>query len=320
MNLLRLFIIVVSIAFFAKTSLAASPVVAKVNGKPLTAFELNEEFQALLPTAASWHGNVSEETMAGIRKKAMETLIDKELQYQYALEKEMSVSRDEIESQFSGTERAYGSSKKFKEAIKKSGLTKDEVKEYIKKRLLTAKAKEQEVTAKARMSDEELRDHYEKNKGAFNRPEQFRASHILIGVEPAASAEDRRKKLQLAKDILAKIKAGEDFVKLAMRYSTDAGTAPIGGDIGTFHKGMMADDSLEKAVLALKVGEVSDVVESLYGYHIVMLTDLKPPTQLSFDDVKIDIKVRLEQKRADVLYKKWMEGLKAGAKIEILKK
>lgn len=319
MNLLRFLIILASIAFFADTSLAGTPVVAKINGKPLTAFELNEEFQALLPMMGSYHGNVSEEKIAELRRQAMDNLIEKELQYQDAVEKGISASKDEIESELSRMEKAYGSSKKFKDAVKKSGLTKDEVSWYIKKRLLIAKAKEA-VTAKAKMSDEELRDYYQKNKETFNRPEEFRASHILIGVEPAASAEERGEKRKLASDLLAKIRAGEDFVKLAMRYSTDARTAPIGGDIGAFHKGMMADDSLEKAMLSLKVGEISDVVESLYGYHIIMLTGMKPPTQLSFDDVRIDIKVRLEKKRTDELYKKWMEGLKTRAKIEILKK
>jgi len=319
MNLLRSLIIVISIALFAGTSLAGTPVIAKVNGKPLTTFELNEEFQALLPMVGGYHGNVSDERMTEIKKQAMDNVVDRELQYQDALRKGLSASGKEIESEFSRMEKAYGSSRKFRDAIKKIGLTKDEVKEYIKKRLLTAKAKEA-VTAKAGMSDEELRDYYQKNKETFNKPEEFRASHILIGVEPAASAEDRGKKLQLAGDILAKIKAGEDFIKLAMRHSTDASTAPIGGDIGAFHKGMMADDTLEKAVLSLKVGEVSDVVESLYGYHIIMLTGLKPPTQLNFDDVKTGIRMKLEKKKADELYKDWMEGLKAGAKIEILKK
>jgi parvulin-like peptidyl-prolyl isomerase len=148
---------------------------------------------------------------------------------------------------------------------------------------------------------------------------EFRASHILIGVEPSASKEEKEKKLKTAKDILAKIRSGEDFSKLAMRYSTDQGSAPIGGDIGAFHKGM-ADEAFEKAVLSLKVGEVSDVVETLYGYHIIMLTGLKPQTQLAFDEVKNDIKNKIEKKRADELYKKWMEDLKAKAKIEIIKK
>lgn len=320
MNLFKFLIPVVFMVLSANTALADSDVVARVNGKPLTAFELNEEFQKILPMMGAYHGGMSEEKIANIREKALSNLIEKELQYQYALEKGLPVSNKEINSELTGMEKRAGSPAIFKDALKKSGITKEKLKEFIKKRLLSAKAKDQEVTSKAALSDEGLKEYYEKNKGTFNKPEEFRASHILIGVEPAASAEDRGKKLKLAKDILAKIKAGEDFVTLAMRHSTDERTAPIGGGIGAFHKGMMADESLEKAVLSLKVGEVSDVVESLHGYHIIMLTGLKPPTQLSFDDVKTGLKMKLEKKKADELYKEWMEGLMATVKIEILKK
>lgn len=319
MDLFKLLVPVVFMALYANTALADNDVVARVNGKPLTAFELNEEFQEILPMMGSYHGGMPQEKIAEIREQALNRLIEKELQYQYALEKGLSVSKKEIESELTEMEKRVGSPAKFKNALKKSGITKEKLKEFIKKRLLTAKAKNQEVTSKAALSESELKDYYEKNKGSFKRPAEFRASHILIGVDPAATKEERDKRLTIAKDILARIRAGEDFAKLAMRYSTDQGSAPIGGDLGTFHKGM-AEEPFEKAVLSLKVGEVSDVVETLYGYHIIMLTGMTPDTQLSFDDVSMGLKKKLEKKRGDDLYKNWIEGLRAKANIEIVKK
>lgn len=319
MRIPNLVVSFVFLALMADTSFADSKVVARVNGKPLTAFELNEEFQEILPLAGAYHGGVSQEKIAEIREKALNSLIDKELQYQYALEKEVSVPSKEIESELADMEKRFASSAKFKDALKKSGITRNDLKEFIKKRLLAARAKKQVVTDKAALSDTELKDYYEKNKGGFKRPVEFRASHILIGVDPAASKEEREKKLKLAKEVLARVRSGEDFSKLAMRYSTDQGSAPIGGDLGTFHKGM-ADEAFEKAVLSLKVGEVSDIVETLYGYHIIMLTGMKPEAQLTFDEVKADVRNKLEKKRADELYKKWIDALKAKAKIEIVKK
>ncbi len=319
MNLFKLLVPVVFMALYANTALADNDVVARVNGKPLTAFELNEEFQDILPMMGAYHGGMPKEKIAEIREQALNRLIEKELQYQYAMEKGLSVSKKEIESELAEMEKRVGSPAKFKDALKKSGITRGGLKEVIKKRLLTAKAKNQEVTLKAALSDAELKEYYEKNKGTFKKPLELRASHILIGVEPAATKEEREKKLKLAKDILAKIKAGEDFAKLAMRYSTDQGSAPIGGDLGTFHKGM-AEQSFEKAILSLKVGEVSDVVETLYGYHLIMLTGMTPDTLLSFDDVRMDIKNKFEKKREDELYENWIEGLRAKANIEIVKK
>lgn len=320
MNLFKLVIVPVFLTLlYTNTVMANSDIVARVNGKPLTAFELNEEFQDILPMMGSYHGGMTEEKIAKIREDALKNLIEKELQYQYALEKGLSVSQKEVEDQLTAMGKQFGSTAKFNDALKKSGMTRERLKEIIRKRALTAKAKKQEVASKAALSDSELKDHYEKNRESFKRPVEFRASHILIGVDPSATAEEKEKRLKLAKDVLARLKAGGDFAKLAMRYSTDEGSAPIGGDIGTFHKGM-ADPAIEEAILSLKVGEVSDIVESLYGYHIVVLTSNKPETMLTFDEVKADLKKKLEKKRGDELYSKWMEGIRAKANIEIIKK
>lgn len=319
MNLFKLIVPVFLILLYTNTAMANSDLVAKVNGKALTAFELNEEFQDILPMMGSYHGGMTEEKIANIRETALKNLIEKELQYQYALEKGLSVPQSEVEDELTAMGKQFGSTAKFNDALKKSGMTRERLKEIIRKRHLTAKAKKQEVTSKATLSDSELKDHYEKNKESFKRPVEFRASHILIGVDPTATVDEKEKRLKLAKDILARLKAGGDFVKLAMRYSTDEGSAPIGGDIGTFHKGM-ADPAIEEAILSLKVGEISDIVESLYGYHIVMLTSNKPETMLTFDEVKADLKKKLEKKRGDELYSKWMDGIRAKANIEIIKK
>lgn len=318
MDIFKFITAVAFMALSANAAIANTDVVAKVNGKPLTAFELNEEFQDIVPMMGSYHGGMSKEKIAEIRGKALNILIEKELQYQYALEKGLTVSQKAIDSEMDGMEKKFTSTAKFKDALKKSGITKMELKEFIKKRLLTAKAKEQEVTSRASLRDSELKEYYEKNKGSFMRPVEFRASQILIGVDPSSDKEEREKKLTLAKEVLAKIKAGGNFTDLAIKYSTDQGSAPIGGDIGTFHKGM-AEEAFEKAVLSLKVGEVSDVVETLYGYHIIMLTGYKPETQLTFDEVSADLKKKLEKKRGDELYSNWMIDLKAKAKIEIVK-
>lgn len=315
----RFFIAVAFMAISANAAIANTDIVARVNGKPLTAFELNEEFQDIVPMMGSYHGGMGKEKIAEIRERALNILIEKELQYQYALEKGLTVPQQTVESEMNGMEKKFPSTAKFKDALKKSGITKMELKEFIKKRLLTAKAKEQEVTSKASLSEPELREYYEKNKGSFMRPVEFRASQILIGVDPSSNKEEREKKLDLAKEVLAKVRKGENFVDLAMKYSTDQGSAPIGGDIGTFHKGM-AEEAFEKAVLSLKVGEVSDVVETLYGYHIIMLTSMKPEAQLSFNDVVTGLKAKLEKKNGDELYKTWIDGLRAKAKIEIVNK
>lgn len=303
----------------ANTAFAAFDVVAKVNGKELTSFELNEEFQSILPMAGDFHGGVSMGKMAEIREQAMSNLIEKELQYQYALEKGITISKKELDAEFSKIEKKFPTSRKFKDALKQSSLTKEELKGFLKKRLLTAKVKEIEVTSQAKYSEADVKDYYEKNKASYKRPIQFKASHILIKVDPSATKDDKEKSLNLAKELIARIKNGEEFEDLAVKYSDDKGSGSIGGMIGTFHKGT-ADPEFEKAMLSLKVGEISDAVETLYGYHIIKLTGIQPETQLTYDDVGASIKSKLEKKKGEELYQNLINDLRSKAKIEIVKK
>lgn len=303
----------------ANTTFAATEVVAKVNGKELTSFELNEEFQAILPMMGAYHGGMTAEKIAEIREKAMNNLIEKELQYQYALEIGLSVPKKDVDAEFAKMKKQFGSSAKFKDALKKSGITQDELKGFIKKRLLIATAKKQEVSSKAVFSDAEIKEYYEKNKESYKRPDEFKASHILIKVDPSGTKEDKEKSLNLAKELIARIQKGERFEDLAVKYSDDKGSGSIGGNVGTFHKGM-AEEAFEKAVLSLKVGELSDVVETLYGYHIIKLTGVRPEVQLTYDEVKVTIKSKLEKKKGEELYKNLIDELKSKAKIEIVNK
>lgn len=319
MTLSRFFTAIAAILFVGTLAFAENKPIAMVNGKPLTGYELNEEFQAILPMMGSFHGGVTKEKFAEIKEKALNKLIEKELQSQYAEEKGLSVSKKELAAEYAKFEDIAGSSKKLKEALKESGITKEELNEFIKKRLLAVKGKDLAVTSRAKVSDEELKDYYEKNKTLFKRPEEFRASHILIGVDPSSSSEERAVKLTLAKEVLARIKAGEDFAKLAMKHSTDTKSGPLGGDIGTFHKGM-AEEEFEKTILSLKVGEIGDVTETMYGYHIIKLTGYKPEELMSFDEIKAGLKGKLEKQKGSDMYSKWIEEMKGKAKIEILEK
>lgn len=320
MSLSKILIHAVSIVVLFSTAVfAGNEVVASVNGKALTAFELNEEFQKILPLMGAYHGGISKEKIAEIREKALNNLIEQELQYQYALEKGISISKKDLNTEFSKIEKKFDTSKKFKEALKQTGITKEELRGFLNKKLLAAKAKEMEITSRAAYKEADVKDYYEKNKGSYKRPEEFKASHILIKVDPSATNEDKEKSLKLAKELVARIKKGEDFEDLAVKYSDDKGSGSIGGNLGTFHKGM-ADEAFEKALLSLKVGEISDAVETIYGYHIIKLTGKKPETQLTYDDVKATIKSQLEKKKEEELYKNWIDELKGKAKIEIVKK
>src|SRR5690606_36379540 len=135
--------------------------------------------------------------------------------------------------------------------------------------------------------------YYDENKEMFELPSpEIRASHILVDTE------------EEAREILSKIRGGADFEELAKMYSKDPGTKDLGGDLGFFAKGKMVPE-FEEAAFALNPGEVSDVVKTEYGYHVIKVTGRR--SSLSFEDAKEDIRNNLENAKKDKEFAKHIE-------------
>lgn len=204
----------------------------------------------------------------------------------------------------------------IKEMMEARGQNFDEAKQRIKKGLTYQKLMEAQWAGKINVSGDDANKYYSENKAKFEMPEQVRASHILIMPDPNATDPNQAKVKAKAKaeDLLKQIKGGADFAELAKTNSGDTYSAAKGGDLGFFGKGQMVPD-FEKAAFALKPGQVSDVVESQYGYHIIKLTDHKDANTMPFEQAKDDIvKILAQDKQADFA-EKYVTSLKADAKI-----
>jgi peptidyl-prolyl cis-trans isomerase D len=156
------------------------------------------------------------------------------------------------------------------------------------------------IAASLQPTDAELQQYYNDNIKRFQTAEQVRASHILIAVPKGASDAVRQAAQQKAEAILAEVKAHPDqFAQIAERESQDPGSAPKGGDLGYFGRGMIAGGAaFDNAVFALKKDEISGVIQSDFGYHIVKLTDLKPAVTKPFADVKPQILTEVKAQMA----------------------
>ena len=144
----------------------------------------------------------------------------------------------------------------------------------------------------------ELQSYYEQNKSSFSEPEQRRVSHILLTVGEGGSAKDKEGARKLALDLLAKVRARpDDFAKLAQEYSKDPGSATKGGDLGFFGRGMMVKP-FEEAAFSLKAGEISDIVETEFGLHVIRLTEIKGGAVAPFEQVKGKIESTFRQQQA----------------------
>jgi peptidyl-prolyl cis-trans isomerase C len=197
----------------------------------------------------------------------------------------------------------------YKEALKK-GLDKDS--EYLKKVedfrkiTLVGLLLQKDIESKVKVSDQEVKDYYEKNKEKFAPVTQIKASHILVKTEDEA------------KKILERLKKGEDFAQLAKKYSIDTVSAKNGGELGYFSRGQMVPE-FEAAASRLKPGEISGPVKTKFGYHIIKVTDKKVGQVVEFEKVKNLISQNLMGEKQKEVFDSYIEGLKKSYKVEINK-
>ena len=303
--MLKIFSSFILIIFLCIPSFAEDVIVAKVNGTPLTQKTLDTELDRLIPQL-TFHRNVSPEKRKYYYGKALEEIIAKELQYQDALAKGIKIDKGKVEAQIEKFKKRFKSKEAFKAALDKEGLTEDQLQASIEKEMLIQSVITRTVTEPAQVREAELKEYYEKNLSKFKQPETMRLRLI--------STKDEKK----SKDIFAKLKDGDDFGDLAYNLSEDDYRVKS-GDIGYVHKGRMLPE-IEDAASKLKVGEMSEPFSADNKWYIIKLEDKKPENLLSFEGTKVKLKKELEAERAKELKKKWMEDLKAKAKIEVLLK
>lgn len=197
----------------------------------------------------------------------------------------------------------------YKEALKK-GLDKDP--EYLKKIedfekiTLVGLLLQKEIESKVKVSDQEVKDYYEKNKEKFTPVTQIRVSHILVKTEKEA------------KNILGKLRKGEDFAQIAKKYSIDTVSAKNSGDLGFLSKGQMLPE-IEEVATRLKPGEISEPIKTKSGYEIIKVTDKKRGQVVEFEKVKNLISQNLLAEKQKDVFDSYIEGLKKSYKIEINK-
>ncbi len=194
----------------------------------------------------------------------------------------------------------------YEDAVRK-GLNRDreviEVMNEAKKKIVIAKLITTEVDDKINVTDDEIKQYYDAHKNEFMTPAMWRASHILVSNE------------REAQDILDALAKGEKFEDLARQRSMDA-TATRGGDVGYFRLGQLVPE-FEKVALKLNVGQLSGIVQTQFGYHIIQLTDKKEPGAESLERAKSKIVNALKKKKRNEIFEKLVMDMKRRYGVEI---
>ncbi len=287
---------------------------AVVNGVVITRDQYDKELQVHLGRVSRQGKQISDDQMAELKKEILEGLIEREVLYQESRKAGIKIDDQRINDQMAGIRKRFPNEEEFKKALANMDLTEEEVRAQIQRGLAIRELIDQKVANKVVITDEETNAYYAGNPQLFKQPEQVKASHILIKVEPTADDAKKAEAGKKIEEIQQKLKDGGDFAELAKEYS-EGPSGPKGGDLGYFQRGQMVKP-FEDAVFSMQTNEVSGRVETRFGYHLMKVYDKKPGQTLAYADVKDKIAQRLKQEKVQKDATQYVENLTKNAEVE----
>ncbi|HEY8548558.1 MAG TPA: peptidylprolyl isomerase [Vicinamibacterales bacterium] len=288
-------------------------VVARVNGEPLP----RQEFERAIRNIEARAGqSIPADKRDQIYRTVLDELIAFRLVLAEARARNITIAPEEIKARVDEIKKQFPTEAAFQEALKERNMTAADLESETRTELLVNKTLEAEVAPKGTVAPQELDAYYKENPEQFKQPEQVRASHILFPVEAGATPEAKQQVRTQAEAVLKRAKAGEDFAGLAREFSKDA-SAPNGGDLNFFPRGQMVP-AFEQAAFGMKVGEISDVVESEFGFHIIKVTDRKPEQLVPLEQVSDRLASFLKQRKQQQAATAFVQSLRSKYKVEVL--
>jgi peptidyl-prolyl cis-trans isomerase C len=288
-------------------------VLARVNGEEIT----RGEFELAVKTVEARAGQpVPAEQRNEVYRGLLDEMVTLRLLRQEVAKQQVAVPDAEFEAAMKQMRGQFPNEKAFQAALKSQQMTLDQLRIDTRANLAVSKLLEKEVGPKLEVKPTDVSSFYEKNPDKFQQPEAVRASHVLISVAQGADEAAKKAARDKAADVLKQARAGADFAGLAKKYSNDA-SAPRGGDLNFFPKGQMVP-AFEAAAFALQPGQVSDVVETPFGFHVIKVTERRPATTVPFGEVAPRIEQFLRQQRQQEQTKAYVEALKGKNKVEVL--
>jgi peptidyl-prolyl cis-trans isomerase C len=299
-----------------KGDLLSQGPIARVNGSDIPAVELKRASKIFQSSQVA--ARLSADEKKELDKKLVDQIVSAELLYQTARKQEVKDLDKQVDAKMAQARSRFPSEADFVKAIGDLDMSEKDLREYTRRDVLIANFVNSTITAKITVSEEECKKFYDQNIDKFHQDERVRASHILCGVDAKASAEEKKKAREKAEKLRKELAAGADFAKLAKENSS-CPSSKQGGDLGFFGKGQMVKP-FEEAAFALKPGEISNVVETPYGYHIIKQTERASADSVPFNVARPKIEEFLKGQKVSAAVGDFVAELRKTAKIEILLK
>jgi len=289
--------------------------VAIVNGTKLPYQSLEQKLDFVKKRYASQGQQLKEKQLNSIRQDIADRMVEKELLYQKSQELGVEVDMDKVDEQINQFKEKFDDGKKYQQQLSQMGYTEKLLRNEIKQNMAIQKLIEKEIASRVTLDDEELKKYYKGHTKEFKTPAKVKARHILIQTGDEASEADKKEAKQKIEAAQKRLEGGEKFSKVA-KEASDCPSSKKGGDLGFFSKGRMVK-GFEDAAFALEPGEVSDIVKTRFGYHLIKVEDKKPASQKSFEDVKGSLKKRLKNERVRNELDSYLNNLKKEADIKM---
>lgn len=308
--IMTVFIIAVGLVAQAADDSAA----IKIDGEIITQAEVDSQTRLLTLRMEEAGRTVPEQYKHMVRKQAADTLLQTRLLLKAARKAGITVSEEEMKNRFNHVKSSLGSPEQFQSFLTRASLTEESFKDQIYETAIVDRYLENTLKDLPETSEEEAKKFFLENVENFKRPERAKASHILIQFPQGATQEEKDAAKKKAEELLKKLKEGADFAELA-KENSDCPSSERGGDLGFFTRGRMVPE-FEDAAFALEKGEISDIVETKFGYHIIMKTDHRESGTATFNEVKEQLMQNLTQKKKSDRVHDLIESLKKGSEIE----
>jgi parvulin-like peptidyl-prolyl isomerase len=302
-------------------------VVAKGKGFEIRQSQVDEAYLAFKGHRAAMGVAIPDEMRPRIEAEIIEKLIATRLFVDRATPEDKIKAKEVAENFLAEQKKVASSEESFRRQLLAVGTTPEEFAAQIHEQAIVKVVIDREIKLNKKVTDAQARKYYDDNPSLFEEPEQVHAAHILISTRDPVTKKElapeaKLEKKLLAEKILARARAGEDFAKLVKQYSDDQGSKNSGGEY-TFprakadpRRAMLPE--FEAAAFSMKPGQISDLVETGYGYHIIKTINKIPVKRIDFAQVQDRIKENLLRGEVDKSLPEYVEKMKKEAGVEIL--
>ena len=315
-----LIFIITIISILTLTLTACTTSLATVNGYKINQEEIDKYLNSAKVQNPDLFKPENKKDLLTAEAQIIDYLIGNKLIEKYAGENKISYTEKEFTDEYTKLQTtSFKTKEEFTKYLTDNSISEDLLKIQLRNQLLAKKVYDK-LTAGITVADAEVSKYYEDNKSTlFTDPAQIKISHILVQYgDQDTTKKTKEAALEKINMVAQKIKDGETFENMANKYSEDTTSNTLGGDIGYISKGQLVKE-FEDVAFTLEVGQVSGVVETSYGFHLIKVTDKKDSAIKTFDEVKDSIKQSLESNLKSKKFNAFLLTLKDAAVIKYSK-